>query len=247
MKLILLRHGESQWNLENRFTGWKDVSLTSTGQKEASFAASQLLKEGYKICSVYTSLLKRAIETTNIVVKIICFQEDDVQYEWRLNERHYGALQGLNKSETASRYGEDQVQIWRRSFDTPPPFLKKEDIRHPRFNKKFSKIDNKDLPTGESLKMVINRLNPFWNKYFDNIKFNDNSHLIVAHSNSLRAIVKILENLSNEEIMKVNIPTGVPLVYTFDNQKRVLDKKYLIDDKELQKKQDLVKSQGKVQ
>ncbi len=247
MKIILLRHGESQWNLENRFTGWKDVSLTSTGQKEASFAASQLLKEGYKICSVYTSLLKRAIETTNIVVKIICFQEDDVQYEWRLNERHYGALQGLNKSETASRYGEDQVQIWRRSFDTPPPFLKKEDIRHPRFNKKFSKIDNKDLPTGESLKMVINRLNPFWNKYFDNIKFNDNSHLIVAHSNSLRAIVKILENLSNEEIMKVNIPTGVPLVYTFDNQKRVLDKKYLIDDKELQKKQDLVKSQGKVQ
>ena len=246
MNLILLRHGESEWNLENRFTGWKDVGLTSKGQKEAEFAASQLLKENYKIQSVFTSLLKRATETASIVVKNICFQENDVKYEWRLNERHYGALQGLNKSETAAKYGEDQVQTWRRSFDTPPPFLKKDDKRHPRFNKKFSKIDNKDLPSGESLKMVIERLNPFWDKYFDNLKFDNSSHLIVAHSNSLRAIVKILENLSDDEIMKVNIPTGVPLVYTFDDYKKILDKKYLIDDKELQKKQDLVINQGKV-
>ena len=155
-------------------------------------------------------------------------------------------MQGLNKSETAAKYGEEQVQIWRRSFDTPPPFLKKDDTRHPRFNKKFSKIDNSDLPSGESLKMVIERLNPFWDKYFGNLKMDGNSHLIVAHSNSLRAIVKILENLSNEDIMKVNIPTGVPLVYTFDDDKKVLDKKYLIDNKELQKKQDLVISQGRV-
>ena len=246
MNLILLRHGESEWNLENRFTGWKDVGLTSKGQKEAEFAANQLLKENYKIQSVFTSLLKRATETTSIVVKNIFFQENDVKYEWRLNERHYGALQGLNKSETAAKYGEDQVQTWRRSFDTPPPLLKEDDKRHPRFDKKFSKIDNKDLPSGESLKMVIERLNPFWNKYFDKLKFDESSHLIVAHSNSLRAIVKILENLSDDEIMKVNIPTGVPLVYTFDDYKKILDKKYLIDDKELQKKQDLVINQGKV-
>ena len=246
MNLILLRHGESEWNLENRFTGWKDVGLTSKGKKEAEFAANQLSKENYKIQSVFTSLLNRATETTSIVVKNICFQENDVKYDWRLNERHYGALQGLNKSETAAKYGEDQVQAWRRSFDTPPPFLKIDDKRHPRFNKKFSKIDNKNLPSGESLKMVIERLNPFWNKYFDNLKFDDSSHLIVAHSNSLRAIVKILENLSNDEIMKVNIPTGVPLVYIFDENKKILDKKYLIDDIELQKKQDLVINQGKV-
>jgi 2,3-bisphosphoglycerate-dependent phosphoglycerate mutase len=246
MNLILLRHGESEWNLENRFTGWKDVGLTPKGRKEAEFSATQLLKENYKIQSVFTSLLNRATETTSIVVKSICYNESDVKYEWRLNERHYGALQGLNKSETAAKYGEEQVQIWRRSFDTPPPFLKKDDTRHPRFNKKFSKIDNSDLPSGESLKMVIERLNPFWDKYFGNLKMNGNSHLIVAHSNSLRAIVKILENLSNEDIMKVNIPTGVPLVYTFDDDKKVLDKKYLIDNKELQKKQDLVISQGRV-
>lgn len=247
MKIILLRHGESKWNLENRFTGWEDIGLTSKGEKEAKFAANQLLKGSYKISTVHTSLLKRAIETTSIVTKNICFQDNDVRYEWRLNERHYGALQGLNKSETAAKYGENQVQVWRRSFDTPPPLLKKDDKRHPRFNKKFSKIENKNLPLGESLKMVIERLNPFWNKYFDNIILNDNSHLIVAHSNSLRAIVKILENLSNEEIMNVNIPTGVPLVYTFNKDKEIVEKKYLIDNEELEKKQDLVKRQGTIQ
>ena len=247
MKIILLRHGQSKWNLENRFTGWKDVGLTRLGENEAKFAAKQLLKENYKIESVYTSLLKRAVETTNIVVKNICFPENQIKYEWRLNERHYGALQGLNKSETAAKYGEGQVQIWRRSFDTPPPSLTLDDKRHPRFNKKFREIDNQDLPSGESLKMVIERLTPFWDKYFEEIKSIDNSHLIVAHSNTLRAIVKILDNLSNQEIIKINIPTGVPLVYTFGKGKNVIDKKYLIDDKELQKKQDLVINQGKVQ
>ena len=246
MKIILLRHGQSKWNLENRFTGWKDVGLTYLGENEAKFAAKQLLKENFKIESVYTSLLKRAVETTNIVVKNICFPEHEIKYEWRLNERHYGALQGLNKSETAAKYGEEQVKIWRRSFDTPPPSLTLDDKRHPRFNKKFSKIDNQDLPSGESLKMVIERLTPFWDKYFEEIKSIDNSHLIVAHSNTLRAIVKILDNLSNKEIIKINIPTGVPLVYSFGKGNKVIDKKYLIDDKELQKKQDLVINQGKV-
>ena len=247
MKIILLRHGQSKWNLKNRFTGWEDVGLTPEGENEAKFAAKQLLRENYKIKSVYTSLLKRAVETTNIVVKNICFPENQIKYEWRLNERHYGALQGLNKSETAAKYGENQVQIWRRSFDTPPPSLTLDDKRHPRFNKKFHEIDNQDLPTGESLKMAIERLTPFWDKYFKEIKFIDNSHLIVAHSNTLRAIVKILDNLSNQEIIKINIPTGVPLVYTFGKENNVIDKQYLIDDKELQKKQDLVINQGKVQ
>lgn len=246
MKIILLRHGQSKWNLENRFTGWKDVGLTRLGENEAKFAAKQLLKENYKIESVYTSLLKRAVETTNIVVKNICFPEHEIKYEWRLNERHYGALQGLNKSETAAKYGEEQVHIWRRSFDIPPPSLTLDDKRHPRYNKKFREIDNQDLPSGESLKMVIERLTPFWDKYFEEIKSIDNSHLIVAHSNTLRAIVKILDNLSNQEIIKINIPTGVPLVYSFGKGNNVINKKYLIDDKELQKKQDLVINQGKV-
>lgn len=247
MRIILLRHGESKWNLENRFTGWKDVGLTSNGEKEAKFAANQLLNHDYKINSIYTSLLKRAIETTDIVAKKILFPENKIKYEWRLNERHYGALQGLNKSETAAKYGEEQVKIWRRSFDTPPPLLKKDDKRHPSFIKKFSSINNEDLPSGESLKMVIERLSPFWDEYFEDIKSKRNSHLIVAHSNSLRAIVKILENLSNKEIVRVNIPTGVPLVYTIDKSNKILEKKYLIDDMALQKKQDLIINQGKIQ
>ena len=157
MKLILLRHGESQWNLENRFTGWKDVSLTNTGIEEATFSGNQLLKANIKISSVYTSLLDRATETANIVTKIINFQKKNIKYDWRLNERHYGALQGLNKSETATKYGEDQVHIWRRSYDIPPPLLENDDQRHPKFNTKFKAI-NAELPRGESLKNVIDRL-----------------------------------------------------------------------------------------
>ena len=155
MKLILLRHGESQWNLENRFTGWKDVSLTETGIAEANFSGNQLIKANIKIKSVYTSLLNRATETTDIVTHIINFPKEDIQYDWRLNERHYGALQGLNKSETAAKYGEEQVHIWRRSYDISPPLLEKNDERHPKFNDKFKNIQSK-LPVGESLKDIIN-------------------------------------------------------------------------------------------
>ena len=161
MKLILLRHGESQWNLENRFTGWRDVSLTKKGIEEATFSGEQLLKANIKISSVYTSLLNRATETTDIVTDIINFPKENIQYDWRLNERHYGALQGLNKSETAKKYGEDQVHIWRRSYDIPPPSLDKNDKRHPRFDNKFDDIQD-PLPVGESLKNVIDRLHPFW-------------------------------------------------------------------------------------
>jgi 2,3-bisphosphoglycerate-dependent phosphoglycerate mutase len=245
MKLILLRHGESQWNLENRFTGWKDVSLTETGIAEASFSGNQLLKNNLQVKSVYTSILNRATETTDIVTDIINFSKEDIQYDWRLNERHYGALQGLNKSETAKKYGEDQVHIWRRSYDMPPPLLDKDDKRHPRFNKKFRSIKGK-LPVGESLKNVINRLDPFWQEYLVKIKKNIGNHLIVAHSNSLRAIIKILDNLSDEKIISVNIPTGVPLVYEFDKNFCVSSKKYLISDNELELKQKIIINQGKV-
>ena len=247
MKLILLRHGQSQWNLENRFTGWKDVDLTDKGIQEAKFAANQINQEGIHISSIYTSKLLRAIRTAKIVCNEINFPLNSINYDWRLNERHYGALQGLNKSETAAKYGEEQVLIWRRSFDIPPPLLKEDDERHPKLDKAFQEIDRSDLPSGESLNNVIQRLEPFWSTYKNFLKQNQGNHLIVAHSNSLRAIVKILDKLTEKEIMKVNIPTGVPLVYELNNDNSVINKKYLISEEELKIKQDLVARQGKVQ
>ena len=245
MKLILLRHGQSKWNLENRFTGWKDVSLTEEGVKEATFSANQLIKNNLNIDSVHSSILKRAIETADIVTKIINFPKDKIIFDWRLNERHYGALQGLNKSETALKFGEDQVKIWRRSYDIPPPQLSNDDKRHPKLNKKFKNIKN-ELPTGESLKQVIDRLNPFWKNFSKNIKNNRGNHLIVAHSNSLRAIVKILENLSKEKVIELNIPTGVPLVYELNNELNIINKKYLIDEEALKRKKEIIENQGKI-
>ena len=182
--------------------------------------------------------------SANIVTKIINFPKKNIKYDWRLNERHYGALQGLNKSETAAKYGEDQVHIWRRSYDIPPPLLENNDQRHPKFNTKFKKIDG-ELPIGESLKNVIDRLNPFWKEYVSKLNEMKGDYLIVAHSNSLRAIVKILDQLSDEEIISVNIPTGVPLVYTLDPSLNVLEKKYLISEEQLKAKQEIVANQGK--
>ncbi len=245
MKLILIRHGESQWNLENRFTGWKDVSLTKTGIKEASFCGNQLMNNNIEIESIYSSILNRAIETTKIITGIIKFPNENIQYDWRLNERHYGSLEGLNKSETAKKYGEDQVKIWRRSFDIPPPPLEINDLRHPKNNNKFNNLSC-ELPIGESLKDVINRLLPFLENYFDFIKNSNGNHLIVAHSNSLRAIVKILEGLSDEKIVQVNIPTGVPLLYELNSELNIIDKKYLIDKETLERKKEIVKNQGKI-
>lgn len=245
MKLILLRHGESQWNLENRFTGWKDVSLTEIGIEEAEYSGKIILENQFNIQSIYTSLLNRATETTNIVAQIINYPKSQIKIDWRLNERHYGALEGLNKSETAKKYGEEQVKIWRRSFDIPPPQLEISDTRHPKNNHKFSKLEC-ELPIGESLKDVINRLLPFLNNYFDYIKNNNGDHLIVAHSNSLRAIVKILESLSEEEIIEVNIPTGVPLVYELNEELNIISKKYLIDEETLKGKKKLLKNKGKL-
>ena len=244
MKLILLRHGESQWNLENRFTGWKDVSLTDKGKQEAIFSANQILKENIYIDSIFTSLLNRATQTTKIVTTLIKFDENNINYDWRLNERHYGALEGLNKSETAKKYGEDQVHIWRRSYDIPPPLLSPKDKRNPNNNLKFMDIEE-ELPLGESLKDVVNRLQPFLEYYFSFISKNPGNHLIVAHSNSLRAIIKVLKNYNDKEITGINIPTGVPLVYDLKSNLEVIEERYLIDENELIKKQDLIKKQGK--
>ena len=171
MKLILLRHGESEWNFLNKFTGWTDVDLTENGIKEAKFSGQQILKKKFTVDTIYTSLLVRAIHTAEIVSDIINIDRNDIKYDWRLNERHYGSLQGLNKSETAAKYGEDQVHVWRRSYDIPPPLLSEDDERHPKFNEKFKDIDG-ELPIGESLKNVIERLNPFWKYYFKKMKDN---------------------------------------------------------------------------
>tara|TARA_B110000003_G_scaffold223243_1_gene223590 strand:- start:2136 stop:2879 length:744 start_codon:yes stop_codon:yes gene_type:complete len=243
MHLILLRHGESEWNLSNRFTGWKDVSLTKNGIKEANYAGEQLSKTNIIIKSIHTSLLNRATQTANIVADIIQFPIENIKHDWRLNERHYGALQGLNKAETAEKYGEEQVHIWRRSYDIAPPLLSEEDIRHPKFEKKFKDI-SESLPIGESLKDVIKRLNPFWKMYLEHIANCEGNHLIVAHSNSLRAIIKILDQLNAEQIVDINIPTGVPLVYKLSDKLDVKSKRYLIDDDILEKKKEAIKKQG---
>jgi len=245
MKLILLRHGESEWNLKNRFTGWKDVVLTQQGILEAQLAAQQLIINKIPIETLYTSLLKRATETAKIVANKLNFVEENIIKDWRLNERHYGALQGLNKSETAAKYGEKQVHTWRRSFDIAPPKLKRDDIRFIETYNKFKDFDISKVIEGESLKNVIDRLNPFWEEYFSHMSKIGGNHLIVAHSNSLRAIIKILDQLSSKEIMNVNIPTGVPLVYSFNLKNEVIDKKYLIDEKSLLEKQKKIKDQGK--
>ena len=244
-KIILLRHGESEWNLSNQFTGWTDVNLTSKGISEATEAGKKILDLEISIDTIYTSLLKRAIDTAEIIAKTLNFDKKRIEFDWRLNERHYGALQGLNKSETALKYGEKQVKIWRRSFDIPPPPLTNNDKRHPILVRKFQSI-NSELPVGESLKDVINRLNPFWKSFSNEIKLNEGNHLIVAHSNSLRAIIKILEKLSDNEIVSVNIPTGVPLLYEFDQKFNLIKKEYLIDDETLKIKQKKIENQGKI-
>ncbi len=243
-KIILLRHGESQWNLENRFTGWKDVSLTKNGELEALFSAEQILKHKIKIDRFYTSILKRAIDTSKIVAQKINFDQKNIIQDWRLNERHYGSLQGLNKSDTAKKFGENQVAIWRRSFAISPPELSINDERHLELVSIFKKKVG-FLPKGESLKNVIERMKPFWEKIFHEINQNE-TFLIVAHSNSLRAIIKLLEKFSDEKIVSVNIPTGVPLVYDLDKNMKILNKKYLIDNEKLNEKINIIKKQGKI-
>ena len=244
-KLVLLRHGESEWNLENRFTGWTDVDLTSKGIIEASSAGQILNKFGYKFDIIYTSVLKRAINTMKICLEKMELDNIIKNYDWRLNERHYGKLQGLDKSETAKKFGEKQVLIWRRSYDISPPALEKNDKRHPRYDKKYINLKSSQIPDSESLKETKKRFMPLWNKSIKPNILSGKNILIVAHGNSLRALVKNLDKLSNKEILKLNIPTGIPLVYELDYQLNPLKNYYLGNKNQIKERISFVESQGK--
>ena len=246
-KLILLRHGESQWNLENRFTGWTDVDLTKKGKDEAKESGQLLLDEGFVIDTVHTSLLTRANKTMSLCLQEMGIAETSItiNYDWRLNERHYGALQGLNKAETAKKYGNEQVHIWRRSYTTSPPPLKYDDERHPRFDTKYEKLKESDLPLSECLKDTVDRFLPYWENFIKRDLESDKKIIIVAHGNSLRALVKYLDKISDEEILNLNIPTGSPLIYELDEELKPLKSYYLGDQEKIAKKEAEVAAQGK--
>ena len=245
MKLVLLRHGESKWNLENKFTGWTDVELTEKGEAEAKNAGELINNENINIDLVFTSVLKRAINTMNICLSNMDHNNPQIFQDWRLNERHYGSLQGLNKSETAEKYGDDQVLIWRRSYDIKPPELDQDDDRHPRFDKKYENLDSKILPSSECLKDTVERFLPYWEETISpNVK-NGKKVMIVAHGNSLRALVKHLEKISDDKILGLNIPTGTPLVYELDEDLNPLKNYYLGNQDEINEKINSVASQGK--
>ena len=207
MKLVLLRHGQSKWNLENKFTGWTDVELTKKGESEAKRAGELIGKEGIKLDLVYTSVLKRAINTMNICLSNFDNNKPGIFYDWRLNERHYGSLQGLNKLETAKKYGDDQVLIWRRSYDISPPALSIDDERHPRFDKKYESLDKSILPSSECLKDTVKRFLPFWEKTISLKVKEGKKVMIVAHGNSLRALVKHLDRISAVSYTHLTLPT----------------------------------------
>lgn len=245
MKLVLLRHGESKWNLENKFTGWTDVELTEKGEAEAKNAGELINNENINIDLVFTSVLKRAINTMNICLSNMDHNNPRIFQDWRLNERHYGSLQGLNKSETAEKYGDDQVLIWRRSYDIKPPELDQDDDRHPRFDKKYENLDSKILPSSECLKDTVERFLPYWEETISpNVK-NGKKVMIVAHGNSLRALVKHLDKISDDKILGLNIPTGTPLVYELDEDLNPLKNYYLGNQDEINEKINSVASQGK--
>ncbi len=245
MKLVIIRHGESEWNKLNQFTGWTDVGLTEKGVEEAREGGKLLKEAGFDFDICYTSYLKRAIRTLNLVLEEMDREWLPVVKTWRINERHYGALQGLNKSETAKKMGEEQVKIWRRSFDVMPPALEEGDERNPANQEPYRNVDKKELPLTESLKETIERALPYFNQYIKKDMLDGKRVLIAAHGNSIRALVKHFDQLSDEEIVGVNIPTGVPLVYEFDKEFNVINKYYLGDQEALKKKIESVKNQAK--
>lgn len=245
MKLVLVRHGESEWNKLNLFTGWTDVDLSEKGIEEAKEGGRILKQEGYDFDICYTSYLRRAIHTLNHILNELDRNWLPVVKSWRLNERHYGALQGLNKSETAQKYGEDQVKIWRRSFDIMPPALEESDERSPHNQEMYRSVDKFFLPQTESLKETIERAVPFFLETIKPQMQSGKRVLIAAHGNSIRALVKYFENMPDDEIVGVNIPTGVPLVYEFDHNFKVINKYYLGDQDAIAAKMDSVANQGK--
>ncbi len=244
-KLVLLRHGESEWNQENRFTGWHDVNLTAKGEEEGRRSGRLLKDEGFAFDVVYTSLLKRAIRTMWLALEELDQTWVPVHREWRLNERHYGALQGLNKAETAAKHGEDQVLIWRRSYDIPPPALDIDDERHPAKDRRYANLPAENLPLSECLKDTVDRFMPLWQDTIAPMVQDGKSVLIVAHGNSLRALVKYLDGVSEEDIVGLNIPTGMPLVYDLDADLKPLDRRYLGDPEAVAKAMEAVANQGK--
>ncbi len=244
-KIVLLRHGESTWNKENRFTGWTDVDLSEQGIKEAKNAGQILRDEKYTFDIAFTSVLKRAIRTLWIVLDGMDLMWVPVERSWRLNERHYGALQGLNKAETAKKFGEEQVHIWRRSYDTQPPALEESDDRYPGKDPRYKGLSETELPLTECLKDTVNRFVPYWEKSIAPIVKTGQKVIITAHGNSLRALVKYLDKIPDEEIVGLNIPTGIPLVYELDDNLSPIKHYYLGNAEEIAKKAQAVANQGK--
>jgi len=244
-KLVLIRHGQSEWNLSNRFTGWTDVDLTEQGIREAMSGAQMLTDEGFSFDIAYTSVLKRAIRTLWLVQDKMNMVWLPVHKTWRLNERHYGALQGLNKAETAAKYGDEQVFIWRRSFDTPPPELEMSDERFPGNDPRYANLSEDELPKCESLKLTIDRTMPYWFETIEPQIRAGKKVLIVAHGNSLRGLVKYLDQMSDEDITTLNIPTGVPLVYELDDKLKPIQHYYLGDQEAAAKAAEAVANQAK--
>ena len=243
--IVLVRHGESQWNKENRFTGWTNVDLSEKGLQEALDAGKALKEAGFKFDIAYTSYLKRAVKTLNNVLDAMDLDWIPVEKTWRLNEKHYGMLQGLNKAETAEKYGEDQVKKWRRSYDIPPPSLSEDDDRNPARQEQYRGVPKDQLPLTESLKDTVARAVPFFIDVIRPRMLAGDRIIIAAHGNSLRALVKYFENISDEEIVGVNIPTGVPLVYEFDPDFKVISKRYLGDQDAVNAKMSAVANQAK--
>jgi 2,3-bisphosphoglycerate-dependent phosphoglycerate mutase len=245
-KIVLIRHGESTWNKENKFTGWTDVDLSEKGVEEALKAGKQLKKDGFTFDLAYTSVLKRAIRTLWNILNTIDQIWIPVIKSWKLNERHYGALQGLNKAETATKYGEEQVKIWRRSYDTPPMPLEENDTRYPGKDIRYAGLTKKELPLTECLKDTIERVVPYWeNEIVPQIKTGKRI-IIVAHGNSLRALVKYLDSINDNEIVNLNIPTAMPFVYELDDNLKSIKNYYLGDPETVKKAMESVANQGKV-
>ena len=245
IKLVLLRHGESIWNKENLFTGWTDVDLSEQGKAEAKQAGALLKSEGFTFDIAFTSVLKRAIRTLWIALDELDEMWIPVEHSWRLNERHYGALQGLNKAQTAAKYGDDQVLVWRRSYDVPPPVLEQSDPRYPGSDPRYRELTSSELPLTECLKDTVKRFLPYWHQTIVPAIQSDKKIIITAHGNSLRALVKHLDHISDEDIIGLNIPTGIPLVYELDEQLRPLRQYYLGDPEAVAKAAAAVANQGK--
>lgn len=246
-KIVLLRHGESVFNKENRFTGWTDVDLSEQGLEEAKNCGRLLLKENFVFDVAFTSVLKRAIRTLWITLDEMDQMWVPINYSWRLNERHYGALQGLNKAETAAQYGEEQILLWRRSYSIQPPALTIDDKRYPGPDPRYKNLIKQDIPLTECLRDTVNRFLPYWKESIVPMLRSGQRVIIVAHGNSLRALVKYLDNISDQDILKLNIPTGIPLVYELDDNLNPIRHYYLGDQAEIKKAKQATANQGKIQ